>query len=76
MFFQPINENYDEVTFCTRNDFSDNLDLSNILINSSDFSDEENENGEIKNITHYIPRGDINSLRFYINTYMVSQWEK
>ena len=70
MFFEQTHENYDEVSFYIRDDFSDNLDLSNVLINFTNFSDDENENDEIKNITHYIPRGDINSLRFYINTYM------
>tara|TARA_B100001057_G_C22804712_1_gene932889 strand:- start:618 stop:908 length:291 start_codon:yes stop_codon:yes gene_type:complete len=68
MFFEPMYDNCDEVSFYIRNDFSDNIDSSNVIFNFSDFSDEETDN--IKNVTHYIPRGDINSLRFYIRSYM------
>ena len=70
MFFEPMNDNCDEVSFYIRNDFSDNIDSSNVIFNFSDFSDEETDNDNIKNVTHYIPRGDINSLRFYIRSYM------
>ncbi len=67
MFESSIYDNCDEVSFYIRNDFSEHFDSSNLIFNFSDLSDEENDD---KNITHLIQRGDINSLRYYIKSYM------
>ena len=68
MYFKENIGNCDEVSFYVRKDFSEYVDSSSMVFNLEDFED-ENDN-EIKNITHFIRRGDNHSLIYYIKAYM------
>tara|TARA_B100000989_G_C19351704_1_gene389388 strand:- start:351 stop:656 length:306 start_codon:yes stop_codon:yes gene_type:complete len=73
MFFQTDYSKCDQVSFYIRNDFSDYLDSSNVLLNFKNILnklDIEEREIDIKNITHFIKRGDTTAQRYYIKNYM------